>query len=105
MGPTERRETEWHIICEQRQVIAENLAVQFGVSTKTIYRDFAVLMETHPIEHFFGRKGSGYKLLDDFKPQSRALSYTQAEVLKRLAGLVDPADGKVLLSILYQFTP
>ena len=68
MGPTERREAEWHIICEQRQVIAENLAVYYDVSTKTIYRDFAVLMETHPIEHFFGRKGGGYKLLDDYRP-------------------------------------
>lgn len=105
MGPSERREAEWLIICEQRKVVAENLADHFDVSTKTIYRDFAVLMETRPIEHFHGRKCGGYKLLDDFKPQSRALSYAQAEVLKRLSGLVDPADGKVLLSILYQFMP
>ena len=39
----ERRQMILQALCERRSELAENLAVEFGVTTRTIYNDIEIL--------------------------------------------------------------
>jgi MFS family permease len=45
----ERRQMILQALCERRSELAENLAVEFGVTTRTIYNDIEILAYSYPI--------------------------------------------------------
>jgi len=45
----ERRQMILQALCERRSELHENLAVEFGVTTRTIYNDIEILAYSYPI--------------------------------------------------------
>ena len=105
MGPAERRQAIWTVLCKRRHDTAANLASEFGVSQRTIWYDIEELMLTHPIETVCGRYGGGVKLPDWYHPTRTTLCPEQVALLKKLAPSLQGDDLAVLNSILSQFAP
>ena len=49
MSPSERRSEILHLLCKRRHETAINLAVEFGVSERTIRADLVILSCYYPI--------------------------------------------------------
>lgn len=58
----ERRQMILAILCERRTELAENLAIEFGVTTRTIYHDIEILAYSYPIITLQG-KGGGIRIV------------------------------------------
>lgn len=105
VSPNERQEAIWHVLCVRRRDTAENLAHEFDVTIRTIYRDIQMLTLTYPIESIRGRHGGGYQLAAWFHPNRTTLCPEQLALLLRLAPTLQGDDLRVLRSILTQFSP
>lgn len=103
MGPTERRQKLLEVLCRRRRDTCENLAREFGVSTRTIYSDIEVLTCSYPIEAVRGRYGGGFRVADGFTLRRKGLSAKQTALLRRLREQLTGDDLIVLNSILLQF--
>lgn len=82
----------------RRRVLAREVAEQFGISTRTVYRDIQALANAgFPVE---GNAGDGYRLPQDSYLRPLALSGEEAEVLAiaahGLAASVEPAMREAL---------
>lgn len=105
MRPNERRAAILDALCIRRQDTIDNLAMEFGVSEKTIRRDIEELACSYPIETVRGRYGGGVKVLDWYRPNRKTLSPEQAALLKKLAPGLEGHDLEVMNSIISQFAP
>lgn len=89
MTPTERREEIMRILLCRRQCTMGCLALEFGVSTRTIYRDILVLTVDYPLEAYKG-KGGCVRVAEWYHPHRNVLSKEQQAVLSQLIG--NPID-------------
>ena len=64
--PTERRMEIIKVLCKRRSETMENLAEEFGVTSRTIRNDIDYLSLSYPIETVRGRYGGGVKIIGDF---------------------------------------
>ena len=103
MTRTERRDEILHVLYTQRRENIANLAVELGVSVRTIKYDIEALMCLHPIETVRGRYGGCVKVLDWFSTTKTRLCAEQIALLKRVAESLSSDDLIVLNSILSQF--
>ena len=103
MTRTERRDEILRVIYTRRRESIANLAVEFGVSVRTIKYDIEALMCLHPIETVRGRYGGCVKVLDWFSLTKTRLYAEQIALLKRVAESLSSDDLIVLNSILSQF--
>ncbi|HEY0253812.1 MAG TPA: HTH domain-containing protein, partial [Kofleriaceae bacterium] len=63
----------------RRRVLAREVADQFGVSLRTVYRDMSALVEAgYPVE---GNAGDGYRLRQESYLRPLALTGDEAEAL------------------------
>ena len=103
MTRAERRDEILRVIYTQRRESIANLAVEFGVSVRTIKYDVEALMCLHPIETVRGCYGGCVKVLDWFFPTKTRLCAERIALLKRIAEGSSTDDLIVLNSILSQF--
>lgn len=103
MTRAERRDEILRVLYTRRRESIANLAVELGVSVRTIKYDMEALMCLHPIETVRGRYGGCVKVLDWFFPTKTRLCAEQIALLKRIAEGSSTDDLIVLNSILSQF--
>ena len=103
MSPDERQMAIWNALCAREQDTAENLAREFGVTVRTIYRDIQALMLSYPIEAVRGRYGGGFKIAEWYRMNKKTLSDEQVQTLKKLAGTLYGEEKKVIQKVLIQY--
>ena len=103
MGAAERREAILRVLNTRRKDKIANLAVEFGVSERTVRSDIEALSCTYPITTRRGRYGGGVEIAEDFHLNRKMLTVRQADLLKRLAGTLKGEDRVIMDSILTQF--
>lgn len=102
MQPNERRRCIMDRLSFRRQDTIKHLAVEFGVSWNTIFRDLQILSEDYPIITIRGKKG-GVSLPAGYYISRKYLTKQQAEAIRRNLSLVDDNDRKIFESILTDF--
>ena len=105
MRPSERQMAIWELLCRKRQATAQSLAYEFGVSTRTIWRDIEQLTLSYPLETVRGRYGGGVKIADWYHPTRSSLCPEQMQLLKRMAHFLHGDDLTIVNSIISQFAP
>jgi len=103
MGPNERRMEIMEILCQRRQETMENIAIEFGVSIRTIRNDIDYLSLSYPLETVRGRYGGGIKVMDGFYMNRKYLKPEQQALLKRLSTNLTGSDIAVMNSIFKDF--
>lgn len=103
MGPNERRMEIMENLCHRRHETMKNLAVEFGVSIRTIRNDIEILSLSYPLETMRGRYGGGVKVMDGFYMNRKYLKPEQQELLGRLSTSLTGSDLAVMNSIFKDF--
>ena len=98
----ERRQMILQALCERRSELAENLAVEFGVTARTIYNDIEILAYSYPIYTVQG-VGGGIHIMDGFRLGMKYLTDTQCELLERLLETQEGEAKEILHSIIKTF--
>ena len=102
MKPDERRKAIIELLCQRRHETMKNLALEFGVSIRTICYDIEMLSLTYPLFTLQGRCGGVY-LVEGYRLRKRYLSFAQQTLLERLASTLSGVDLEIMLSILRDF--
>ena len=95
----ERRLMILSVLCGRRSELAGNLAVEFGVTQRTIYNDIQVLSCSYPIITIQGN-GGGIKIMDGYKLGMKYLTDKQLELLTRLSDKLTDEDDRGTLQII-----
>lgn len=101
--PTERRMEIIKVLCRRRQETMENLAEEFGVTSRTIRNDIDYLSLSYPIETVRGRYGGGVKIVGDFDLDRKYLKPQQKNLLEKLKESLSGQDLSIMNSILSDF--
>ena len=78
------------------------LALEFGVSTRTIYRDILVLTVDYPLEAYKG-KGGCVRVAEWYHPHRNVLSKEQQTVLSQLMETATEQQREVLRQMLVEY--
>ena len=101
---SDRRISILNYLSKHKRTTSELLAIEFDVSTRTIWRDITVLTCNYPIFTTIGRNGGIY-LDDDFRIGKSYLSENQVKVIKDIISTIDNENEKAILqSILMDFS-
>lgn len=84
MGTSERRNEIVRVLCRRRHETITNLALEFGVSERTIQRDIDALSMTVPIYTQCGRYGGGVYIQDTYRMDRMYMTDREINVLKKL---------------------
>ncbi len=103
MKATERRQAILEVLCSRRSDKVENLAFEFDVSVRTMYRDISELSLSYPIFTQDGRYGGGVYISPDYYLGKQYLKPSQQELIERFITSSTGDDLKTLQSILKQF--
>lgn len=96
MGTAERRSAIMKILCRRRYETINNLALEFGVSDRTIRRDIEVLSLTEPIYTQSGRYGGGVYVMEGYFADRMYVTESEGEILKKLYGFAESQQRCVL---------
>lgn len=96
MGPAERRKELLKILCRRRFEQIFNLAMEFGVSERTIRRDIEVLSLTEPIYTQAGRYGGGVYVVDGYSINQLYATESEVSVLKKLYSIAKNQEVCIL---------
>ena len=103
MGDDKMRETAerrckiMKILCTRRHETMNNLASEFGVSTRTIQRDVESLSRTEPIFTQAGKYGGGVYVVEGYYMDRMYMTNAEIDVLQKLYIAAD--DNAMLLTI------
>lgn len=98
----ERRQMILQTLCERRSELAENLALEFDVSIRTIYYDIEFLAYSYPIYTTKGT-GGGIHVMDGFYLGMKYLTERQCMVLENLSKRLLDEERKTILDILHTY--
>ncbi len=98
----ERRQMILEVLCERRIELAENLAVEFNVTTRTIYKDIEILACSYPIYTTQGN-GGGIHVVEGFRLGMKYLTKEQEEFLESILDDYIELERKILVEILNTF--
>ncbi len=98
----ERRQDILEKLCERRYDTVENLAIEFGVSERTIRRDIEYLSFHHPLYTAQG-KGGGIHVGEGYRLGKKYLTDKQSELLEELSKGLTGNELAVMQSILKTF--
>ena len=84
------------VLCNRRSEVAENLALEFGVTPRTIYSDIQILSCSYPIITIQGN-GGGIKIMDGYTLGMKYLTDKQLELLTRLSDKLTGEDDKLTI--------
>jgi len=99
---SERRRRILEALCLRRHDTRENLAVEFGVSERTVERDVLTLSLDYPVYTVQGN-GGGIYVEDWYKFDGKYLSDEQSELLEALLTSLNGKQSEVMQSILKTF--
>ena len=102
MTASERRKAIIELLCMRKFETRENLAFEFGVSTRTITKDLYELSFEYPIYSTSGN-GGGVHIDKEYKSYKDYLSSEQSELLHRLLPTLKGKDKETMKSILSSF--
>ena len=72
------------ILCRRRHETMKNLALEFGVSERTIQRDIEVLSASEPIYTQTGRYAGGVYIVDGYSMDRMYMTNAEIDVLQKL---------------------
>ena len=102
MSAGERRQAIIELLCERRFETRENLASEFGVTSRTIDNDIVYLSDKYPVYTTMGPYG-GVHIMDGYRLGRKYLSDKQSEVLESIISKCTGETLAVLESILCDF--
>lgn len=92
MGTAERRSRIIKILCRRRHETISNLALEFGVSERTIRRDIEALSLTEPIYTQTGRYGGGVYIVEGYSIGQLYMSDAESSVLHKIYTIAKNRD-------------
>lgn len=95
MSANERRAEIIRILLSRRQETMQVLALELGVSDRTIRTDITALTAEYPLETVRGN-GGGVRIADWYHPHKNILSKEQILVLEQMMNAADDSQKKVL---------
>lgn len=102
MRPNERRAEIIRIMTARRKTTVPQLAMELGVSVKTIRRDIEELTMEYPLETTAGN-GGGISVPEWFHPHKNIFSREQVSVLENLMMNADEHQREVLGQMLQEY--
>ena len=84
MGTAERRYEIMKLLCRRRHETINNMAFEFGVSSRTIQRDIDALSRTEPLFTRGGRCGGGVYVIEGYSMTRMYMTKAEVDVLKKL---------------------
>lgn len=96
LGSAERRNEIMKILCRRRNDTICNLALEFGVSERTIRRDVEILSLSEPIYTKSGRYGGGVYVMEEYIPANLYMSSNESEILDKVYLMIKSQKKKVL---------
>ena len=102
MSANERRRAIIEVLCQRRYDTRENLAVEFGVSKRTIERDILALSLEYPLNTARGN-GGGIYVEDWYRMNGKYLTDEQSALLEKLANGLSGNELAVMQDILKTF--
>ena len=102
MTVNERRNKILEKLCVRRHDTRENLAVEFGVSKRTIERDVLALSLEYPLNTVRGN-GGGIYVEDWYRTNGKYLTDEQSALLEKLANGLSGKELAVMQGILKTF--
>ena len=91
METAERRSEILRILCRRRHETIKNLALEFGVSERTIRRDIEVLSLTKPLDTHTGRYGGVY-VMDGYSMDRMYMKAEELAVLQKISRIAKETD-------------
>lgn len=110
MGPAERRYEVMKLLCRRRYETINNLALELGVSKRTIQRDIEILSRTEPIFTKAGKYTGGVYVVDNYSMDRMYMSDTEIALLHKISILMQknetlsPEEKLLLGSIITKYT-
>ena len=111
MGTAERRYKIMKLLSRRRYETTGNLALEFGVSERTIQRDIAALSHSFPLYTKAGKYDGGVYVIDNYIPDRMYMKEEELFVLQKLysssekdASLLSPYEKGLLHSLISQYT-
>lgn len=110
LGTAERRKEIMIALCHRRHDTINNLALEFGVSAKTIRRDIEVLSLSEPIYTKAGRYGGGIYVMDGYYSNKLYMTNEESKVLKKILdfvssqGILNSNEMQILRHIIDKYT-
>ena len=111
METAERRYEIMKILCQRRYETMKNLALEFGVSHRTIQRDIESLSRTNPIFTKAGKYGGGVYVINGYSMSRMYMTSAELDVLHKLydmadenAELLTPDEKNLFGSLISQYT-
>ena len=89
MGSAERRNAIVKVLCRRRYDKIGNLAMEFGVSERTIRRDIEILSLTEPIYTQTGRHHGGVYVVDGYYAGQLYLAEDEILLLHQLYNMAE----------------
>lgn len=86
MGTEDRRTAILEALVRRRHDKMANLALEFGVSIRTVRRDIETLSLYAPIRTVQGRYGGGVYILDTYSYHKKFLDQEQIEAIEKAIG-------------------
>lgn len=102
MAALERRKAILAVLAQNRHASCDELANEFGVSTRTIKSDVLELSRSHPIETVTG-PGGGVSLMDGYYPDVIRMTAEMTALLMRCKESLHGHDLEVMDCILRQY--
>ena len=84
MGTAERRYEIMKLLCRRTHETINNMAFEFGVSSRTIQRDIDALSRTEPLFTQGGRYGGGVYVIEGYSMTRMYMTKAELDVLKKL---------------------
>ncbi|MCI8611811.1 MAG: DeoR family transcriptional regulator [Clostridiales bacterium] len=87
MGTAERRRMIMRVLCRRGHETISNLAVEFGVSERTIRRDIETLSLSEPVYTQQRRYGGGVYVMNGHRIDQQYMSSMQTQVIEKVIRL------------------
>ena len=102
MTRTERQFAILSVLWVRKKDTIANLAVEFGVSIRTIKDDVQIIMLYHPIETKRGRDG-GVSYMKDYNPPKKIQELEEIELLVRVRSSLSAEDMALMDRVISRY--
>ena len=96
MGTSERRYKIMKLLCRRRYETTSNLALEFGVSERTIQRDIEILSRTEPIFTKAGKYTGGVYVVDNYSMDRMYMSSSEIDLLHKVSATIQDNNAFTL---------
>lgn len=103
LTPSERRLSIIQVLYQRGQETTENLAQEFGVTSRTIRNDIDHLSHSYPIETIRGRYGGGVRIMQDERQRRTYFNSEEIAFLERIKGCLSNNDLGIVNGMIANF--